>query len=716
MKSLLLNFLLLNASLWGQVTFKTVCTSGCDYAGTFDGFQTALNDAAASSVTTPYVIEVEAGLTLSDATDCYIVAPTQTTKKLIISRSSRLSELPEGTRVTESDTAKLVTVENACSASPGVIIFPPSTSAAEPPSNYIFQGFEFYYSGTGRNAGGAVNIGLATDGSTKARTIAQLPKNIVMDRVWAHGISTQTWVTASSTHANQNGFLLNGLNLTVKDSRSSDNNMDSTDHGQGESHGVLSDNGTVLTLINNHIDGAIGSITGGGWVWIAAMMPASTNCFGNYYTRDPWAWHWLEWDTTDTLDLTQPCVTNAYWEQKVAPLNKYLCSAGSWGPTATTRPNRTWTKNGWECKNCNGVIAEGNVIYQIPSTGDQSQFGFSFLINNVDAQDSAFYARPQNIDIRFNLARRTAGGITLSGGNNANLLVDTNNVKVRHNIHDKFAGSLVSPTQGTELTTGGGTQMLATEIQKYFTFINNTFIYDRDFGGTGMRIQDEVPLLYDVFFRDNIFSWGVVGQSPVNTTTENCSSFAALLTGSKEWNFQGMVDTNARGSVAWNNIYGGANCPTDNVYAADWNAVNFVDFNGGEGGDYTLCTGVGTPDAACTGASPFVTASSTGGPLGADFTNVSYATSGVISGTADYNFFRFKIRRADQSEIRYTSYSSATCSGSIVDVDNIEVDSWTDGGGNNRERTHTPSGLSNGYHRVIVTCAGRWKDAEFVKI
>lgn len=698
------------------VTVRTVKSSGGDYPATLVGLQGAVDYCRTLDASDPCVVEVEAGAVISGPA-CFLTLNAQTAAtKLIVIRSSRLSELPDGVRVTQADAPKLAKIVNSCAQSPGVVIVPPEVTGvagSKVASHYMLQGLELHYAGEARNAGGAMNIGLHTDGATKARAHWQSPHTIIMDRCWTHGNETEAWVTANSNHANQNGVRADGRNITVKNSRLSDNNMDSVDHGQGESKGITSSNGPgPLYVYNNYIDGAIGSLMGGEWTWIPGLVLTGSWWWGNEYSRSPWAWHWLEWDTTDTLKTTEPCISGSFWEQKVAPLNKWKCVGGSWQPSTDNRINRGWTKNAWECKNCRMSFVEGNFVHDIPAVGDQSQWGFAFLVNNVDAQEGAYYARPENIYIRFNRGQRTGQGPTTGWLGDTKGYKRINNVTIENNIFENLGGARVSPSQGTGLTSGGGTQIQISGLDVNLRIAKNTFIYDRNYGGTAVKISDAPPSPFNVYLQDNILSWGVLGQSPLDVTNESCAAFRTVLLGAAYWNYFGLVDSNNRGQTAFNSLYGNSACPSNKSRLATWADVKFVNFNNGENGDYRLCTGPGVPHASCTGASPWAAASSTGGPLGADAQQVMYASGGAETGTPDYKFLEFQIRRADKNEVRYTAYDDQACSGTITGISGPPAYSWNDSGGS-RERSIAPGTLQPGSYTARVTCAGgRWREEQ----
>ncbi len=699
------------------VTVVTVKSSGGDYPATLAGLQSAVDYCRTLNATDPCVVEVEAGAVISGPA-CYLTLSAQTAAtKLITIRSSRLSELPDGVRVAAADAPKLAKIVNSCASSQAVVLIPPEITGvvgAKVASHYVLQGLELHYAGEGRNAGGTVNIGYNPDNAFKARAYWQAPHTITVDRCWLHGNDTSTWITAASTHANQQGIRVDGGNITVKNSRISDINMDNSDHGQAETHGIMTSNGPgPLYVYNNYIDGAIGSLMGGEWPWIPGLVLTGSWFFGNEYSRSHSAWHWLDWDTTDSLNIAQPCITGAFFEQKAAPLNKWKCVAGSWQPSTDNRVNRTWTKNGWECKNCRMSFVEGNFIHDIPSTGDQSQYGAALLINNVDAADGAYASRPESIVIRYNRAQRTGQGPTTGWLGDTKGYKRINRVTIEHNLFESLGGARVSPTQGTSFTTGGGKQIQTSGLDLNLRIAKNTFIYDRNFGGSGLRLSDEPPLAYNVDLRDNILSWADAGHAPLNIFNEACTAFRAVLTGAVYWDYVGMVDTNNRGQTTFNTIYGNAACPPNKSRLASWADVKFVNFNNGENGDYRLCTGPGVPHPSCTGASPWATASSTGGPLGADARQVMYASGGAETGTLDYKFLEFQIRRADKDQLRYTAYDEQACSGTITGISGVAAAySWNDSGGN-RERSITPGTLSPGSYTARVTCAGgRWREEQ----
>lgn len=719
MKKLIL-FLVASIS-YGAVTIKTVRTTGGTHAGTLAGIQDAVDECAALDSTDPCIVDIEAGETYSDGSACFLTLPAQTEgPKMIVLRSSRISELAENVRVTAADALKMAKIENACASSQAVILAAPETTGtpgAGVASHYLLQGLDIHYSGEGRNAGGTVNIGYDPNANAWAKAYWQAPHTITVDRCWMHGNDLATWQTnGTTTHSNQHGVLMNGRNIVLKNSRISE-----ALYNNGESHGILAYNSPgALYIFNNHIEGSIGSLLGGSDTAIPALVNSGTWFYGNEYTRNGLDFHWYEWDTTDTLNTSEPCITGSLWQQAVSPLDKWKCVAGAWESTTDSRPNRNWTKNAWECKNCRMSFVEGNYIHDIPATGDQSQYGYAFLLNNVDSAYDAPQGRPEHIAIRHNRVARVGQGPTFSW--NYTPIRHTNNVTIENNVFENIAGPEVSPTQGTSLISGGGWMLQASGVQKNLRIAKNTFLYRRTFSGGGVRLSEDAPMTENVYLQDNILPWGIYGQSTLNNANEACSAFRGVMLGSVYWDYFGLVDTNSRGSTAYTNLYGQSACPTNQSRAATWADVKFVDYNDGEDGDYRLCTGSGTPHASCDGASPWATAASDGGPLGADAAQVKVLTDDAAAGTFDPGKYAVRVKRVSSNEIAYVAREPQGVCQVSVTRGGSTVFNGNDGASlGSMERTVDPDLDTNGEHVVRVRCQNAaateavWREVRWVR-
>ncbi len=700
--------LLLALSADAAITTRTVRTTGGDYPATLPGLQSAVDFCAALNDTDPCVIDVEAGVTISGAA-CTLFLPAQTnaTKPIVI-RSSRLSELPENVRVTAADASKMPKIESTCSGgvSYAVIQVLPSVPA---PSHYILQGLDVQYSAT--NTSQPLIAIILIGGTLDAKWFHKAemaPHNIVIDRCYIHGMDVATWVLASNTHAATNGVSANGRAITVRHSRIEDINRDNSDHNSAETKALAAFNSPGGNVhLNNLFDGTIGSLYGGANTWIPALVPSGLKFYGNEYTRAGSHWHWNESDTVNALDTTKPCITGSFWNETNSPFRKWKCVAGAWESTTETRPNRNSTKNGWEVKNARDVVAEGNYIHDIPATGDESQNGYAFLLNQVDGHDIGLtdHVRNEAVTIRYNRVVRVGEVVTV-GGLVSNYPVINNRITFQHNIAERLQSFEVSPKKGAEFDRNGGKTFRVSLSSGDLIFEKNTVLSDRDFSYNQWAVAFDTPPLRNVRLRDNILSWGYIGHTQLNTTSDNCASFAVPLVGAIYWSHFALVDNQSRGATHYNSIYGNPACPSTNQRVATWGDVGFVNYLP-VGGDYRLCTGAGTPAAGCTGASVLATDASDGGPLGADAQQVSRMTAGAVSGIYDAGLFAMGVRAWEGSNVRYTPYhpgGSCTINVKKGNTQLMNQDDGITGGLLQADRTLTINTDGAGDYTVRVTC------------
>ncbi len=151
---------------------------------------------------------------------------------------------------------------------------------------------------------------------------------------------------------------------------------------------------------------------------------------------------------------------------------------------------------------------------------------------------------------------------------------------------------------------------------------------------------------------NNIATGGVRGSNPGNGRTPQCpgtTGGSALVLNAcftTTWCMDGNVlatatngnvrpNTPFPGTAAYNSAdpsSGSPHCTVTlkgNAAPLTFNDVGFVRFNGGSGGDYRLCTGIGVPSASCVAASPYINSANDGRPPGADLSLVNSNTAGV---------------------------------------------------------------------------------------
>lgn len=696
--------LLIAISATSAVTRRTVCSQGCDHGGSTAGLQAAVDSCRNLNSSDPCIITLRGEIILSAP----VILGATTHTKWIVIRSAQIGDLPENQRITEADASKLAKI-NLVSTGSGVLIVPPDTTGntANPvPSHYLLQGLDITYTGNAAVYGGGVSIGLAQDGSTKARQIWQSPRSIIVDRCWIHGLPFSSW---TGVHALIQGVRADGSDITVKNSLIEDLHMDPAAHGHGETHAVFASNGIgPMYVYNNHLEAAIGSITGGEWTWLPGLVHVGSFYFGNEYTQKPERWHWIDYSAPG-LTAGQPCENGAFYQEMFAPQNKYKCVDGAWQSTTETRARRDWNKNAWECKNCRLAVVEGNYIHDIiDDYSSQFQHGHSFLLNHVDAPTGSVWARFEYVKIFNNRARRVGQGVVMSTYGGKIHYRDPSHIYVDNNLFEGVSYATVAPA-GADL---GRTQLVLDTPSSEVSVTRMTSITSIT-TGTAVRLGSAIR---NIEMRDNIFGWGSSGyyaNGAASLYGQGCSQILPGLQGARYFSNWGFVNTASQGDNWWNFYY--SSCPDPKSKLATWADVKFVNYNDGDNGDYRLCTGAGTPSPACTSASSWAHASSTGGPLGADIQVINWATAGVQEGTPDFHWWQFQIRRADQGEIRYTAYDSGACGGTVKDAGGGTAHAWTDNGGG-LDRSSTPPTLNPGIYTARVTCTGgRWRE-ESVKV
>ena len=291
--------------------------------------------------------------------------------------------------------------------------------------------------------------------------------------------------------------------------------------------------------------------------------------------------------------------------------------------------SRPWynTKNQFEMKSGQRILFEGNVI---DSTWHLAQ-ETAINIKIGDEDPRKFVA---NVTVRKNIIRHVANGIKMcatqcNSGNNTNIAVG---IAVYNNIFDHVSDGVYG--------TGGDGNGFHHIVNGPMMFVDhNTFINSAN--GVG-----------------NLFRHGGVGPSETLVITNNIWTFANNpMTGAE------VASASSIASYTNNLMVGGncANFPAGNRCPASWAAVGFVNYNGGNGGDYTLSPGsaykgvgadplgVGTFDpganvAAVNGATGCAVTGQCGGPQSGDTTPPSVSmtapgnganVSGTITLSAD---------------------------------------------------------------------------------
>jgi hypothetical protein len=232
------------------------------------------------------------------------------------------------------------------------------------------------------------NYGIVTlgeGGGSIQTSLAQVPHDIVLDRVYVHG---------SATLDVRRCVALNSAMTAIVDSWLSDC------HSQGwDSQAIAGWNGPgPYKIVNNYLEGAGENIMfGGSDPSIPNLIPSDIEIRRNHVFK-PLSWQ------------------------------------GVWG-----------IKNLLELKNARRVLIEGNVF---ENNWAGAQVGFAILMKSVNQDGTAPWSQTSDVTFQYNVIRRVAGGLSLAGRPEANPAVRMTRVRVVNNsweqVGDASLGSVFS--------------------------------------------------------------------------------------------------------------------------------------------------------------------------------------------------------------------------------------------------------------------------------
>jgi hypothetical protein len=289
---------------------------------------------------------------------------------------------------------------------------------------------------------------------------------------------------------------------------------------------------------------------------------------------------------------------------------------GQAGYVGATNGNPFIVKNLLELKNAQRVLVEGNIMDY--SWGGFTQSGFAILLtpkNQAAATGGNLcpLCQATDVTIRYNLVRHVGAGLQI-----ANALSDNGGAQLdgqRYNIHDLLIDDMDGKKYNganlfAQLSGGAGAPLLQNVTINHVTaFPSSTMLSIGNMVATNGPIKNFV-------FTNNILS---TGKYPVWSTgggPKNCAFFDRPLTTFdacfKPYTFAGNVlmgDSTAYPSSAW---------PPRNFFPSSAGSVRFVNYSGGNGGDYHLQP-----------SSPYKGKGTDGKDPGADVDAINSATAGV---------------------------------------------------------------------------------------
>jgi len=356
-------------------------------------------------------------------------------------QSDKIDQLPEGQRVSP-DQAHLMPKILTNSSPAGNAI------RAQPGSHdYVLLGLEVT-AGPVNDFNSLITIGVLGSDQT---TIAQVPRNFVIDRCYVHG---------KPGVDQKNAISLNGQNITVKNCHISEIHSTIQD-----ATGISGSNGLGdYFILNNYIEASTENILFGGANPTLRGVELNKNIWveGNLFSK-PMAW-------------------NPYHLDYV-PANN-----GS----------NYWVKNLFELKNASNVTIINNIFENNWAGADQ--WGFAIVFTPRTEGGAYPDARVTNVLFENNIIQHAGGVFQILGGDSPANNLATANITIQNNIFLDIGGPLYGAKggQGFQITAGTRT-------------IQNLIVDHNIFFGTYRFIWTGANTVNNFKFTNNIVYNGIQG-------------------------------------------------------------------------------------------------------------------------------------------------------------------------------------------------------------
>jgi hypothetical protein len=348
------------------------------------------------------------------------------------------------------------------------------------------------------------------EGGAPQITLAQVPYEIEVDRVYVHG---------NPLYGQKRGIALNGRNVTIRNSYVSEIKAVGQD-----TQAIAGWNGPgPVTIDNNYLEAAGENfLLGGSDPAIPGLITENVVFRSNYVTK-PMSWRNAVVATPQSVSASARAggtlPAGAYQYRVLArrpvgggtvgtsaPSAAVAATAGaqgavslSWGAVADATDYRVygrgqfWTvtgtsftdtgsagtagavptagadtwqvKNLLELKNARHVTVEYNVF---KNNWANAQTGYAILFTPRNQDGACTWCVVEDVTFQYNEVRNVAGGINLLGYDSPNTSAQTNNVRIRHNLfHD------ITTTLG-----GSGWFLLIGDEPRDVTVEHNTIDFD----------------------------------------------------------------------------------------------------------------------------------------------------------------------------------------------------------------------------------------------
>jgi hypothetical protein len=272
-------------------------------------------------------------------------------------------------------------------------------------------------------------------------------------------------------------------------------------------------------------------------------------------------------------------------------------------------------KNLFEVKNAQRILVDSNVLEG--SWGGFSQAGFAILLTPKNQASGTANVCPicevTDVTIRNVTISHVGGGMQIANG-----LSDNGGIPLaglRYSIHDLIADDISGAKYAgygtfSQVSMGPGAPVLQDVTINHVTAFQSDVL---------LNLGDDVsvnPAMKNLVFTNNIVSAGTNATQTTGGGTANCAYYSAPLT-SLGACFQPYTFSH-NAVIATPSNHPPSVYPSGNFFPATASAVNFVNYNQGNGGNYHLLS-----------TSPYKNAGTDGKDLGADVNALDAAIAGV---------------------------------------------------------------------------------------
>ena len=267
-------------------------------------------------------------------------------------------------------------------------------------------------------------------------------------------------------------------------------------------------------------------------------------------------------------------------------------------------------KNLLELKNAQRVLIDSNIMEN--SWGGFSQVGFAILLTPVNQNSHCSICKVTDVTIRYNSISHVGAGVQIANTfeTNADPPLDGQRYSIHDIVIDDIDGAKFNgPSEFAQMTVKAGAPLLQNlRIDHVTAFPSSHLFIIGDTVGTSGPMKNFV-------FTNSIVN---AGKYPVWSSgggTGNCAAHDVPLT---TFNACFTSSTFATNAIIAAPPGAPADWPSPNSFSTSATAVEFVNYNGGGGGNYQLQSG-----------SPYKGKGTDGKDLGADIAGLNAAIAGV---------------------------------------------------------------------------------------